>query len=117
MKCIFCQKSSPNVKLEDNIISCDLCNDWIIGSGDFGLVFNNDDLSKLDSVYYYCIDGTEDDIYYRLDVYFDFVEQSTTITEHYLTETRTLLKLPLLPITKEFLDSIPNKLKLWITFS
>ncbi len=123
MNCLFCQKPS-NDPPEDNITSCASCRDWVMYSGDFGLIFTGDlfdELKNLESVYYHLIDGLEDDIYYALDVHFNFVDKTTVIverrTEDDTTVVDSLLTLPLLPITREFIETLPDKLKLWLTFS
>ena len=112
MICIFCQ--TEHERLTSNNC-CAPCQDWIL-SDRFEHVFNYfPDGNKTVAVLYYSIIAIND---YKLSIYFDFNKNRTIIIEM----TRDTPKVELIldyipPITQKFIDEVPDKLKLWLTFS
>jgi hypothetical protein len=107
MKCDLCKIELKNC--ERNRIGsyriCQICQHWILIS-EKDPFYVEMDKSILLKIYYY---------YEDLTVVFDFQNNETIF---YKDSKHILMKIPeRLPITRKVINDIPNKIKLWQTFS
>ena len=105
--CQFCRH-----ELAESIrgsICCPECYTWIFKTTKFSWAHSN---SQLDMVWY---NHPIETPYGQIMVYFDYKKQITIL--YSLTKKAPLLEMSIQPATPQFLENIPKKIQLWITFS
>jgi hypothetical protein len=112
MICRFCQKSPAVLLTHFNESACQACHEWIfVSNKHFGNVSNCNSLTGI----YYVIRLNSG---HSLTVFFDYQDEETRISERMGLSARKLIIFNVvMPVTQEFLDSVPDKIKLWQTFS
>jgi len=122
MICQFCQQDFPTLCyfLNEQVVCID-CDEWIVSnigslSGGFGRVTDNGKIIRLWHTF------GRIPYFESVSIYFQYDVGTTVIVEHFDVGDRheymVLLTLnSVLPVTRQLLQDVPKKLKLWVTFS